>query len=350
MNVVIVIMMMRRYKYRRPHRQPIVVNGQRYRLQPDYQNVTLPRLLNRPRLIIVPILVASLVSGVVCFLLASYLTAPIRQLRLATRRMAQGNLDQRVSPSMGKRKDELTDLANDFDYMSEQLQKLLASHKQLLRDTSHELRSPLARLQIALGLARQSCTKKELDRIEREAERLNEIIGQLLSLTRLDGQFHTIKHEAIDLKELILALTADALFEADSQHRHVIFNPKISATIVGDRELLSSALENIIRNAVHYTKENTQVDISLHKDTQVQDQVIVTIRDHGPGIPEDMLTRVFEPFVRVSDARDRDSGGYGLGLAIANRAIQLHKGKISANNEIDGGMSIHIFLPAINIE
>lgn len=339
-----------KYNRQRPHRQPIMVNGKRYRLLPDYQNVTLSRLLNRPRLMIVPILVASLVSGIVGFLLARYLTAPIRRLRLATRHLAQGNLDQRVLPSMGKRKDEMSDLASDFDYMAEQLEKLLTSHKQLLRDASHELRSPLARLQVALGLARQSCTKKELDRIELETERLNEIIGQLLSLTRLDGQFHKIKQESINLNELILALAADANFEASSLNRHVKFNSDISAIINGDSVLLSSAFENIIRNAIHYTKENTRVDISLYKDSQHQDHVKVTIRDHGPGIPEEMLMHVFEPFVRISEARDRHSGGYGLGLAIASRAIQLHKGKITANNEIDGGMSIHITLPTARFE
>jgi len=339
-----------KYNRQRPHRQPIIVNGKRYRLFPDYQNVTLSRLLNRPRLMIAPILVASLVSGIVGFLLARYLTAPIRRLRLATRRMAQGNLDQRVSPSMGKRKDEMSDLASDFDYMAEQLQKLLTSHKQLLRDASHELRSPLARLQIALGLARQSCTKKQLDRIELETERLNEIIGQLLSLTRLDGQFDTLKHQSINLNELLLALTADANFEAASMNRHVKFTSDISVTTNGDSVLLSSAFENIIRNAIYYTKENTQVDISLYNDPSHQDHVKVTIRDHGPGIPEAMLTHIFEPFVRVSEARDRHSGGYGLGLAIASRAIQLHKGKITANNEIDGGMSIHITLPTTRIE
>jgi len=333
------------HEHRRAYRRPVVLNGQYYHLIPDFQNVTLPRLLNRPRLIIFPILVASLVSGIVCFLLAQYITSPITRLRKATRNFAKGNLEQRVWPTMGKRKDEISDLAIDFDYMAEQLQQLLASHKQLLRDASHELRSPLARLQIALGLARQSCTPKELDRIEREAERLNDIISQLLSLTRLDGQINETKHKEFNLTKTLQALCEDASFEATPLNKQVIFKQKTSVNIVADETLISSALENIIRNAVSYTDEHTSVDVDLSIDSKIKNQINITVRDHGPGIPEDMLSRVFEPFVRVSEARDRNSGGYGLGLAIASRAIQLHNGKISALNEPDGGMKITIFLP-----
>jgi two-component system sensor histidine kinase CpxA len=326
----------------------VIADGIQYRLIPDFLNITLTRLLNRPKVIAIPILLAILISGIVCFLLARYLTAPIGQLRQATLKLAKGDLDQRVSPAMGKRKDEISGLANDFDHMAEQLQKLLDSHKQLLRDASHELRSPLARLQVALGLARQRSKDgsiAELDRIEREAERLNEIIGQLLSLARLQSETAIIDNEAVDLHSLIEDLVRDAAYEARAKNRDVVFSGHTPVIVEGRSSLLRSALENIIRNAIRYTSEHSTVEISLAMDSTNRQRVEIKVRDHGPGIPHNMHERIFEPFVRVGEARDRDSGGYGLGLAIASRAIKLHGGQITAHNEPDNGMSIIIHLP-----
>jgi len=330
----------------RPHQRPIIINGQRYRLIADFQSITLGRVLQRPRVIAIPLFIAMLISGIVCLMLARYLTSPISKLRKATNKLAAGDLTQRVSPLLGSRKDEIVDLANDFDHMAEKIQNLVTSHKQLLRDASHELRSPLARLQVALGLARQRNSKntvEEFDRIEREAERLNELIGQLLSLARLETGNMSLQNETFNLTNLLENITHDAAYEARASHRDVKIIHSIPISIHGNAVLLHSALENVIRNAIRYTDENTSVELSMSTDND--DHVNIKIRDYGPGIPDDMLTRIFEPFVRVGEARDRTSGGYGLGLAIASRAISLHGGSITAHNEIDKGMSINIELP-----
>lgn len=337
-----------KHNYNHHNKRTIVIKNSTYRLIPDFQNVTLSRLLNRPKVIAIPFFIATLISGIVCFLLARYLTRPISQLRLATRKISEGDLSQRVSPLLGNRQDELSGLAHDFDVMTEQLQRLINSHKQLLRDTSHELRSPLARLQVALGLAQQRNQTEittELDRIELEIERLNEIIGQLLSLSRLDDKSALTDPVSIDITELVTEISKDAAYEARAKNRDVIITGDVSAHSNANRALLHSALENVIRNAIRYTKEHSTVEVSLAIDPDNVKLLDIKVRDHGPGIPDDMLERIFEPFVRVGEARDRDSGGYGLGLAIASRAIQLHNGQIKAINEKEGGMTIIIKLP-----
>jgi len=340
------------HEHRHPYRRTITLNGQHYHLIPDFRAVTLNRVLNRPRVITTPILLATFVSGIVCLLLARYLTAPIGRLRQASKKMAQGDLSQRVSPSMGRRKDEIVELANDFDHMAEQLQILITSHKQLLRDASHELRSPLARLQVALGLARQHGDKDittDLDRIDREAERLNELIGQLLSLTRMETGTTKIQREQIELDKLLEEVANDASYEAHAANRDVKITHTMPTTIKGNSMLLNSALENVVRNAIRYTAEDTTVELSLQKDIEKAGWVVIKIRDHGPGIPEEMCESIFEPFVRVGEARDRQRGGYGLGLAIAKSAIHLHGGNMSASNEDDHGLSIFIQLPVNNL-
>ena len=229
--------------------------------------------------------------------------------------------------------------------MAEQIQNLVTSHKQLLRDAPHELRSPLARLQVALGLARQRNLQsdvEEFDRIEREAERLNELIGQLLSLARLETDSMSLQNETFDLTNLLENIVHDAAYEAKASHRDVKILHSVPVSIYGNAVLLHSALENVIRNAIRYTDENTCVELSMSTDNT--DHVILNIRDYGPGIPDDMLTRIFEPFVRVGEARDRTSGGYGLGLAIANKAISLHSGSITAHHETGIGITMVIKL------
>ncbi|ABA57194.1 signal transduction histidine kinase [Nitrosococcus oceani ATCC 19707] len=348
----------RRRKPRRPtderrspgRRDLIQVPGAgEYLLVPNFQAVTLNRVLSRPRVIAPPVIVAAIVSGLVCFLLAGYLTRPIRRLSNATHQFAAGNLSLRVASTMGRRRDEVADLARDFDHMAERLQILIGSQKQLLSDVSHELRSPLARLQVALGLVRQRQqhqTNAELDRIEHEAERLNELIGQLLSLTRLESNTQLTHSEPVDVAALLAEVAENADFEARAANRQVrTINNSLSATIEANEPLLRSALENVVRNAIRYTDENTSVDITLQHDPEHPGWLLVQVRDHGPGVPDDMLTKLFEPFVRVGDARDRESGGYGLGLAIAERAIHLHGGVISASNEPNGGLSVRIRLP-----
>jgi two-component system sensor histidine kinase CpxA len=312
-----------------------------------YQLIT---TFNRPhplQLIFTPtrILIALLVSGLVCFWLARHITLPITRLRLAAQKLSAGNLDVRVGKVLGHRHDELAGLATDFDRMAEQLQILLTSQQQLLRDVSHELRSPLARLQVALELARQRGNGEvdnELNRIESEAERLNELIGQMLALARMDAGNRELDRRDTDLHQLLENIVADAQFEAQSNQRRIIITAADDCTLAVDEALLHSAIENIVRNALKYTAANTPVELTLEKQAG---KVCLTIRDHGPGVAGDQLNDLFKPFVRLSEARDRDSGGYGLGLAIAERAIRLHEGQIQAHNCPDGGLAIGIELP-----
>ena len=341
------------HEHRHRHRGRRLVaspDGNRYWLAPDYQSITLGRVLKRPHVIAIPVLLATLIGGLVCFALARYLTAPLGRLKQATERMASGELSHRVTPGMRGRKDEIADLAEGFDFMAERLEQLVGSHKQLLRDASHELRSPLARLQVALGLTRQRADASldtELDRIERETERLNELIGQLLSLARLEsGGIATNKTE-IDLELLLKEITEDASYEARANSKDVKLELSSEGTVTGDEVLLHSAIENIVRNAVRYTAPDTQVEIVLKKDA-ANSSYRISICDHGPGVPEAMLPHLFEPFVRVAEARDRESGGYGLGLAIAHQAIRLHQGSITASNLPGGGVCMEIALPAEN--
>ena len=332
----------------RPHALIRLPDQTEYLLVPDFQGVTLGRVLARPRVIALPLIVAALVSGLVCLALARYLTAPLARLRRATEAYAAGDLSMRVAPSLGARRDEVAELARAFDRMAEQLQALMAAQRQLLSDVSHELRSPLARLQVALGLARQRADGRataELDRIERETERLNELIGQVLALARLESGVAAPAREPVDLAELLERIVADADFEARAANRRVQIAHSVPATIEGDARLLQSALENITRNAVRYTAAGTCVSLSLARDTHAP-RWLITIRDQGPGVPEEMLPHLFEPFVRVGAARDRASGGYGLGLAIARKAIRAHGGEVSARNEASGGLCVEVALPA----
>ncbi|MFA7386261.1 MAG: ATP-binding protein [Thiohalobacteraceae bacterium] len=324
-------------------------DGARYRLVPDFTGVTLQRLLVRPRVLALPVLVAALVSGLVCFLLARYLTLPLRRLRDAAGEYAQGNLALRVAPGLGDRRDEIADLAHDFDRMAEQLTALLHSHKRLLGDVSHELRSPLARLQVALELARtrsDATVHKELDRIALEAERLNEMIGQLLALARLEAQDHPSGRESVDMRALLQGVVDDARFEAVDQSRRIELHAPDALYVYGDPRLLHSALENILRNALRHTAEHSSIDIRLQPDGERPGFLRVDICDRGPGVPEPLLTALFEPFVRADTARSRQQGGAGLGLAIAQRAIRLHGGEVRAENRAAGGLRVIVRLPS----
>ncbi|MDX2503595.1 MAG: ATP-binding protein [Gammaproteobacteria bacterium] len=336
----------------RAHRRPIIVpGGSSYILIPDFQSITLARVMQRPRVIAVPLLLSALASGLVCLLLARYLSAPLNRLSQASKQLAAGNLSQRVAPSMGRRRDEIADLANDFDNMAEKLERLLTSQKQLLRDVSHELRSPLARLQAALGLSRQRHNDEsdaELDRIELEVERLNDLIGSLLSLTKLESDDVQINREPLYLEEMLNEVAEDAAYEAAAHSLEVKILKSEHVQILANSILLHSAFDNIVRNAIKYTPPGTSVEVSMQKDRNAPGWVSIEVRDYGPGVPDNMLTKLFEPFVRVDEARNRQSGGYGLGLAIAMRAVQSHGGVISAHNAQGGGLSVIIRLPALS--
>jgi signal transduction histidine kinase len=310
-------------------------------------------------------LAVGLMGGLFCYGLARYLTSPVTKLRAATRELARGNLSARVVPTLGGRRDELASLAADFDEMAEKIQLLLDSQRRLLGDISHELRSPLARLNVALELARQrsgETAESALERIQREAETLNEMIGQLLALTRLESGAEEISKTEFDLMPLLREIVTDADFEARARNRSVKFGSAPTAIVNGVPSLLRRAIENVVRNAVHHTAENTQVEIGLlespsevHYDgsdrsattpNRRNDQAVsIVVRDHGPGVPAQALSDIFRPFYRVDEARDREAGGVGLGLAIAERAVRLHGGTIKASNAPDGGLSVTITLP-----
>lgn len=325
-----------------------VADGRSFVLMPDFQGVSLWRVLGRPRVFALPLLVTALLSGLLCYWLARYLLRPVKQLREATQAMAAGDFAQRVAPGLGGRRDEIADLAHDFDHMAARIEQLVSAQMQLLGDISHELRSPLARLVVALELAQQKqggAASAEFERIALEAERMNDLIGQLLALSRLESGAGKIAAETVDIDALLERLVENCNFELAADERRAVIVESAPAAIEGDPALLTSAFENVIRNAARYTDSGTAVEVA----TRTADGWLeVRVRDHGPGITESMLERVFDPFVRVGDARDRGSGGHGLGLAIAKRAIGLHGGEIAAANHPDGGLEITIRLPLVN--
>ena len=325
-----------------------MADGAQYRLMPDFQSVTIGRFLSRPRVITVPLLAATLIAALVCFFLARYLVAPIERLQRAAQDYAGGNFNERVTPSLGNRRDEIVDLARALDNMAERLDTLISSQRHFLRDVSHELRSPLARVQAALGLVRQrtgDTITLELDRIERETECLNDLIGQILSLSRLETGMHTPICEHIDLVQLVQTVVEDARLEAHVKGCTIDLAVPDSVTVDGDPALLHSAVENVLRNAIRHTANETSVMVTLNQAGSGSD-CIIQVEEHGSGVPEAMLHSIFEPFVRVGEARDRASGGYGLGLAIAARAIQLHRGEVTAVNRRTGGLAVVLRLPA----
>lgn len=294
-------------------------------------------------------------AGVVAYGLALYLTAPTVKLRQATRQLAGGDLSTRVGAKMGRRRDELADLGRDFDSMAERIEALMLTERRLLGDISHELRSPLARLQVALDLAFQTAdeeTRGFLERIERESGRLNNLIGQLLILTRLETAGTEAPRQRVDLTQLVNEIASDADFEARGAGRAVRVVSAESCSTTGNAELLRSAIENVVRNAVRYTREGTTVEITLRCTAEknagsdkMARHSIISVRDHGPGVPPEALQHLFRPFYRVADARDRQSGGVGLGLSITARAVRFHHGEVDARNIPEGGLLVEIRLP-----
>ncbi|MDD2716181.1 MAG: ATP-binding protein [Candidatus Wallbacteria bacterium] len=300
------------------------------------------------------LLIILLTSGAVCYWLAGYLTSPVISLREMAGRFAGGDLKVRIGSQYGGRKDELSELAADFDRMAERIESLLTLQRQLLGDISHELRSPLARLNVALELARKQTgpeAAKILDRIEQEAESLNQMIGQVLMLTRLEGGFDKIQLTHVNLMELVQGIAEDGNFEAKGSDRSVVLKGSAECTVHGNAELLRRAIENVVRNAIRYTDEQTEVEIDISRvEEQSMASAVVTVRDHGPGVPEAELSNLFRPFYRVSVARDRQTGGTGLGLAITERSVCLHGGKIRALNAKGGGLIVEMKLPLENVE
>src|SRR5215469_2075337 len=315
-----------------------------------------PRLFGELELPGVPLsilFIALVVSAAVCFFLARYLAAPVDRLRLATRRMAAGDLNVRVLPALRGRQDDLGLLAADLDAMAERLRQLLETKQQLLRDVSHELRSPLARLQLALSLARRedSGAERHLARIACEADRLEQLIARTLKLVRLERPAHELERLSVDVGELLDNIASDVAIEADARGCMVDVQATAGLHVSGDPELLRSAFENVIRNAVRYSPMGALVAVQARRATpegSQETQVEVTVRDSGPGVPDKELGAIFEPFYRVDAAREhRSAGGEGLGLAIAARAVALHGGSINARNLDGGGLMVTVSLPEL---
>ena len=302
-------------------------------------------LVDEPRALAFRLLAVFLTAGILCYGLARYLTAPVLKLRDATHRLTHGELSARVGPAVGNRRDELAELGRDFDLMAERIESLLTTQRQLMSDISHELRSPLARLNVALAIARQKSGAEAvdaLDRIEGEAEHLNQLIGQVLVLARLEGDRSETAKNPVDLARLVGDVAADADFEARAKGCSVRVVSVEPCTVSGNEHLLRSAIENVVRNAVRYTAEGSDVEIGLSCGPQ---ESVVTVRDRGPGVPEEHLDDLFRPFHRIADSRDRESGGTGLGLAITDRAVRAHGGSVRAQNADDGGLIVELVLP-----
>ena len=312
-----------------------------------------PRVFFGPWGVPVPgLIIAVISSGLVCYFLAWYMTKPVIRLRAATQQLAGGDLTARAGDPNSRRRDEISGLIRDFDTMAGRLESLVKAQSRLLNDISHELRSPLARLNVALGLARQRSGPESatmLERIELEASRLNELIGRLLTLARLEDGEQRVPGTPVLLDEVVLTVAEDAEFEAQARHCHVRSEiPEGSWDVSGDASLLHSAIENVVRNAIRYTREGTTVDIHLEKTESAGGrEAVVRVTDCGSGVPADALEKLFQPFYRLDDARGRQTGGVGLGLAITERAVRFHGGRVSASNRAEGGLIVEIHLPLI---
>jgi signal transduction histidine kinase len=293
------------------------------------------------RLTLHDFLLFSLAGGVFCYWISRYLKAPLQKLSEAAAGIAEGRLDTRVDPSLVRRRDEIADLARNFDRMAERIESLVGAQRRLLGDVSHELRSPLSRLIVALGLVRRGPpeeTAENLDRIALEARRLDTLIGQLLALTRIGSGVDRGSPVPFDFTNLVQEVASDAAFEARARNRSVMVREAAECTVAGFEEPMRSAVENVVRNAVRHTAEGSAVEISLRC---ADSRAVLTVRDHGPGVPESLLSKMFEPFQRAAD-----SDGAGLGLAIAQSAVAVHRGSIRASNAAAGGLIVEIELPA----
>ncbi|HEX3896340.1 MAG TPA: ATP-binding protein [Rudaea sp.] len=313
----------------------------------SYKGSPLLRMLyRRPNTFWTHVLIAMVISAAFSLLLAAYITAPLSRIRSSARRVARGDLSARVGNLPFGRSAEILALANEFDQMAARLKDLVEGQQRLIRDVSHEMRSPLSRLRVALELARSretDETRAQLDRIEREALRLEEMISQAIQLSRMETTSQT-RAEDIALDELVADVAADAAFEAQARPCSLHIAQTAPLRVHAEADLLTSAIENVVRNAVTYTSASSTVDLRLDR---VENQARLRVRDAGPGVAAADQARIFEPYFRTDAARQRKSGGSGLGLAIAKRAIERQGGRIRAYNADGGGLEVEICLPLI---
>jgi two-component system sensor histidine kinase CpxA len=296
------------------------------------------------------------VGGSTTFVLVLLFTRPVVRLRRAARELAQGNLCVRVQEAPSRMRifqgDEFQALIRDFNHMAERLQSLVDAQKLLLRDVSHELRSPLARLSVALELSREDADQgmsRHLDRIQREADRLNQLIGQLLTLSSMEAIEAASTFKPVSLQGLIEQMIPDAEYEASQRQCSIAFHSGDECMVRGNRELLYRAIENVLRNAIRYTDLDTEVSIQLTAaENETGRAAILDVSDHGPGIPESEIKAIFRPFYRVDHARSSETGGFGVGLAIAERTVKLHNGELHAFNHNGAGVTFRMQFPITN--
>ncbi|MEN3109630.1 HAMP domain-containing sensor histidine kinase [Uliginosibacterium paludis] len=289
-----------------------------------------------------PVTVGFIVSLLFAAGLARHLSRPIVGLRKAFGELASGRFEHQASRGRRVWPDELSDLAIDFDRTAGQVKMLIQNQRRLLHDVSHEVRSPLARMQLAIDLARQQPDKtgETMARLERESARINRLVEELLTLSRLEAGACGALNEEIDLPGMLAEIVEDARFEASARDCKVALQSIDHMSIQGHPALLQRAIENVIRNAIRHTPEHSTVSVSLASDTQY---IRLTVEDCGPGVPEDALERIFEPFVRLHQPASHE--GYGLGLAITRQTLETHGGQVSATNRPQGGLCMTLTLP-----
>lgn len=303
------------------------------------------RVLLKPGGRVLLLMIALMVSAGVSFMLARFIVLPVRRLRAAGQKVAAGDLTVRVAHTVGGRSDDIARLAHDFDLMTERIDALLQAQQRLMRDVSHELRSPLARLQALLSIARQrqgDRDTEQIDRMEAELERLDALIGEILAYSRLEAREGISRHPT-DIVDLLRNIVDDASVEGQAAGKQIRLQAPARCVSELDSGLIQSAIENVVRNALRYTEAGTAIDVRIADEAN---RIHIAIDDHGPGVPAEKIAKIFEPFYRADDSRSPRSGSGGIGLAIAARSIRLHGGTISAHNRDGGGLRVEITLPS----
>ena len=286
----------------------------------------------------------ALAGALLCLLLARHIALPIRALQSVAGKIADGDFSVRASPVIGSRKDELADLARDFDRMADRIQLLLRKQLELLGEISHELRSPLTRLNVSLELVRRGKTGGT-GQMQADLHRLDTLIGQILTLTRLQMRDDRKSETRVNLRSILETVAQDAQFEVQDEGKSIVIARADDCWLNGDPSLLRSCVENVVRNAIHHTKPQTEVELSLEVLAKGSGSARILVADRGDGVPPEALDRIFEPFYRVTQAREHQTGGTGLGLSIAQRIAIVHGGTIRAHNRDGGGLKLEIRLP-----
>ncbi|MGC2108009.1 MAG: HAMP domain-containing sensor histidine kinase [Candidatus Korobacteraceae bacterium] len=286
-------------------------------------------------------------SAIICLLIAHYLTKPIERLRDATHELARGNLDIRAGENLGNRHDEIAELVRDFDTMAGELRNQIQSERNLLSGVSHELRSPIARMRLALALARHAGDEElaeMLDRMDQDTVQLDSMLERILTVARLESGQQKPRFEQLALNDVIDDVLHDAHFEAAATGATIAYQESGEIKVNGDAGLLRSAIENVVRNAIFYSGQDGKIEVRLDRAGEA---AVVSVRDNGPGVPESALPLLFKPFYRVDDSRGTTTGGMGLGLAIVRNAVALHGGTVLAKNVTPHGLEVELRLPMI---